>query len=198
MLLPVVTRHPPRGTRSADTRLPPGGWGGGAKELTAAAPIFSGLLLMPMLLEAKIKSSYPPRHLSHPMLQRTGLGILSGLETRQVCKPESCQLLSMRFTQWWANLSRASGFTLDSQPDANAVPTIQTRPGEKRKDQSIHSTHIQHLHLPLLRIGGAKIFMLHLLCLCLFPQLHQLILPLLSRGVDDVLFDTENASLDNS
>lgn len=40
--------------------------------------------------------------------------------------------------------------------------------------------------------------MLHLLCLCLFPQLHQLILPLLSRSVDDVLFDTENASLDNS
>lgn len=142
MLLPVDTRHPPRGTRSADTRLPPGGWGGGAKELTAAAPIFSGLLLMPMLLEAKIKSSYPPRHLSHPMLQRTGLGILSGLETRQVCKPESGQLLSMRFTQWWANLSRASGFTLDSQPDANAVPnnTDSTR-GETERPKYTQYTY---------------------------------------------------------
>lgn len=67
------------GGHGARIRGSPRGWGGGAKELTAAAPIFSGLLLMPMLLEAKIKSSYPPRHLSHPMLQRTGL------ETRQVC-----------------------------------------------------------------------------------------------------------------
>lgn len=187
MLVPVDTRHPPRGTRSTDTRLLRGA-GRRSREWEPRRwrrTPFSGLLLMPMLLEAKIKSSYPPRHLSRPMLQGTGLGILSELGTRQVCKPESCQLLSMRITQWWASPSRCQRHTNN---------TDSTK-GETEREKY---TRIQRLHLPLLRIGSANVFMLYLLCLCLFPQLHQLVLPFLSRGVDDVLLDTENASLHNS
>jgi hypothetical protein len=65
---------------------------------------------------------------------------------------------------------------------------LQTLPREKPgKEQSIY---ISNTYTRLLfRIGGA------LLGLCLFPQLLQLVLPLLSRSVNDILLDTENAGL---
>ena len=183
----------------------PGGAGGGEAESEsqglATEPLFSRLLLMLMFIRAKIKSSYPPRHLPHP--NATVDGTRDPLGARNTASMP-IRILSTpiheNYTVVDNPIPSPGFFILDSHPNANAIQAIPPDFTMGENGKRAKYINLQHLDLSptpsltpsLLRIGGA------LLGLCLFPQLLQLVLPLLGRGVNDILLDTENAGLDNS